>query len=48
MQPVLGLVPDGGAHAIYTDVWLSMGDEEDGGRKRELLEPYRLDEALLA
>ena len=37
-----------GAHALYTDVWLSMGDEDDGGRKRELLEPYRLDERLLA
>ena len=36
-----------GAHAIYTDVWVSMGDE-DSARKRELLEPYRLDEALLA
>ena len=34
------------ADAVYTDVWLSMGDE-DGAGKRELLEPYRLDEALL-
>jgi ornithine carbamoyltransferase len=37
-----------GAHAIYTDVWVSMGDEEDAERKRELLAPYRLDEGLLA
>ena len=37
-----------GAHAIYTDVWVSMGDEEDAERKRELLAPYRLDEELLA
>jgi ornithine carbamoyltransferase len=37
-----------GAHALYTDVWVSMGDEEDAERKRELLAPYRLDEALLA
>jgi ornithine carbamoyltransferase len=37
-----------GAHAIYTDVWVSMGDEDDAARKRSLLEPYRLDEALLA
>jgi ornithine carbamoyltransferase len=36
-----------GAHAIYTDVWVSMGDEDDAGRRRELLGPYRLDEALL-
>jgi ornithine carbamoyltransferase len=35
------------AHAVYTDVWFSMGDD-DGAGKRELLEPYRLDEALLA
>ena len=35
-----------GAHALYTDVWVSMGDEADG--RRELLEPYRLDEALMA
>jgi ornithine carbamoyltransferase len=37
-----------GAHAIYTDVWVSMGDEDDADRRRELLAPYRLDEALLA
>jgi ornithine carbamoyltransferase len=35
-----------GANAVYTDVWVSMGDEDAAG-KRELLEPYRLDEALL-
>ena len=37
-----------GAHALYTDVWVSMGDEDDAERRRALLEPYRLDEALLA
>jgi ornithine carbamoyltransferase len=37
-----------GAHAIYTDVWVSMGDEDDAARRRELLGPYRVDEALLA
>ena len=36
-----------GAAAVYTDVWVSMGDE-DADRRRELLAPYRLDEALLA
>ena len=35
-----------GAAAIYTDVWVSMGDE-DSDAKRAALEPYRLDEALL-
>jgi ornithine carbamoyltransferase len=37
-----------GAHALYTDVWVSMGDEEDADRKRALLAPYRIDEQLLA
>jgi ornithine carbamoyltransferase len=37
-----------GAHALYTDVWVSMGDEEDAERRRELLAPYRIDAALLA
>ncbi len=35
-----------GAHAVYTDVWISMGDEESGS-KRVALEPYRLDDPLL-
>jgi ornithine carbamoyltransferase len=37
-----------GAHAVYTDVWVSMGDEAEAERRRALLGPYRLDEALLA
>jgi ornithine carbamoyltransferase len=37
-----------GAHALYTDVWVSMGDEEDAERRRELLAPYRIDAGLLA
>ena len=36
-----------GAAALYTDVWVSMGDE-DAERRRELLAPYRIDDALLA
>ena len=35
------------AHAVYTDVWVSMGDEADAQRRRELLAPYRVDENLL-
>jgi ornithine carbamoyltransferase len=35
------------AHAVYTDVWVSMGDEDDA-RRREALEPYRVDEQLLS
>ena len=37
-----------GAHALYTDVWVSMGDEADADRRRELLAPYRIDAQLLA
>jgi ornithine carbamoyltransferase len=37
-----------GAHALYTDVWVSMGDEADAERRRELLAPYRIDADLLA
>jgi ornithine carbamoyltransferase len=36
------------AHAVYTDVWVSMGDEADAERRRSLLAPFRLDEQLLA
>jgi ornithine carbamoyltransferase len=38
-----------GADAVYTDVWVSMSDDEaTADRRREALAPYRLDEALLA
>ena len=38
-----------GAAALYTDVWVSMGDDASAADgRRELLAPYRLDEALLA
>jgi len=36
-----------GAHAVYTDVWVSMGDEATADARRAALEPYRLDDALL-
>ena len=36
------------AHALYTDVWVSMGDEADADHRRTLLAPYRIDEELLA
>jgi ornithine carbamoyltransferase len=37
-----------GAHALYTDVWFSMGDEAiDADRRRELLAPFRIDAELL-
>jgi len=37
-----------GAHAVYTDVWTSMGQEESRERRLYDLEPYRLDAELLA
>ena len=36
-----------GAHAIYADVWVSMGDEDTADARRAALGPYRLDDALL-
>ena len=36
-----------GADAVYTDVWVSMGDG-DADARRSALEPYRLDADLLA
>jgi ornithine carbamoyltransferase len=37
-----------GAHALYTDVWVSLGDTGNDEGKLELLAPYRVDESLLA
>ena len=37
-----------GAHAVYTDVWTSMGQEEERERRLYDLEPYRVDGELLA
>jgi ornithine carbamoyltransferase len=37
-----------GADAVYTDVWVSMSDDEDSAAdRREALAPYRVDDALL-
>ena len=37
-----------GADAVYTDVWVSMSDDEaTAAARREALAPYRLDDALL-
>jgi len=36
-----------GADAVYTDVWVSMGDEAGADRRREALAPYQLNAALL-
>jgi ornithine carbamoyltransferase len=35
-----------GADVVYTDVWASMGQEEQADRRRRIFAPYRVDEAL--
>jgi ornithine carbamoyltransferase len=37
-----------GADAVYTDVWVSMGDEAEAKRRRKDLAPFQLNENLLA
>jgi ornithine carbamoyltransferase len=37
-----------GANAVYTDVWTSMGQEAERARRLRDLEPYRVDDSLLA
>jgi ornithine carbamoyltransferase len=37
-----------GSDALYTDVWISMGDEEEADRRRADLAPFQLDADLLA
>jgi len=36
-----------GAQAVYTDVWVSMGDEASAANRRAALGRYRIDDALL-
>ena len=37
-----------GAHAVYTDVWVSMGAEADAEERRRELAPYRVTSELMA
>ena len=37
-----------GADAIYTDVWVSMGDEDEADRRRSDLGPFQVNDELLA
>ena len=55
LEPVAGAEltsdPDeavAGANCVYTDVWVSMGDEATADARRAALAPYRIDDALLA
>jgi ornithine carbamoyltransferase len=35
-----------GAHAVYTDVWASMGQEKEAGKRMKLFADYQVNEAL--
>ena len=37
-----------GAHAVYTDVWVSMGEDAEREERLRTLRPYQVDEELLA
>jgi ornithine carbamoyltransferase len=37
-----------GAHAVYTDVWVSMGDDAERDERLRTLRPYQVDDDLLA
>jgi ornithine carbamoyltransferase len=37
-----------GAHAIYTDVWASMGQENEAAQRERIFAPYQVNEALMA
>jgi ornithine carbamoyltransferase len=36
------------AHAVYTDVWASMGQESEANERKRLFAPYQVNEALMA
>jgi len=37
-----------GAHAVYTDVWTSMGHEQEQAQRRERFAPYQVNENLMS
>ena len=37
-----------GAEIVYTDVWVSMGQDDEAATRLEALAPYQVDEALIA
>lgn len=36
-----------GCDVVYTDVWVSMGKEEESAQRLEILKPYQINEALM-
>jgi ornithine carbamoyltransferase len=37
-----------GADAVYTDVWTSMGNEDQASRRRSIFRPFQVNAALMA
>jgi ornithine carbamoyltransferase len=37
-----------GAHAVYTDVWASMGEEAEAAERRRIFAPYQVNAELMA
>ena len=37
-----------GAHAVYTDVWTSMGHEQEQAQRRESFAPYQVNDGLMS
>ena len=37
-----------GADAVYTDVWASMGQEEEAAKRKEIFRPYQVNAELMA
>lgn len=37
-----------GAHAVYTDVWTSMGQERESARRKKAFHPYQVNEKLFS
>ena len=37
-----------GAHAVHTDTWVSMGQEEDKAARRQAFEGFQVDEAMMS
>ena len=44
-DPVKGVTD---AHIVYTDVWTSMGQEEENEHRRKVFQPYQLNEELMS
>jgi ornithine carbamoyltransferase len=36
------------AHAVYTDVWTSMGQESEAEQRKQIFSPYQVNDALMA